>query len=708
MKKYLLNGIAALTIGLSITSCMKEFNVEEQREQQALNNAEQALGFRIPEDQAWTMTTKGSINLTIPGNSNETYTVYVYANDPTTDGTAYYLLKQTVKGGDNLVAELEIPDYKKSFVVGIADSDGLISFKYANVKDGVIDTWAEVARTRAIASTRSNQGADYPATSTGINANANEWADPDKEFGGWIVPTPLTDDQKLRVRMYFQANPNLGYQDPELRHFFVQQVYKGGSAQAGSSSENITAANGSVYNSNNMNLLTVGANHQHINNYNAGDCSVSNNVLDNGGNVNDGPYHSDKIMLMVNIDDTSCFGYHETGSSNHHDNKAALVSAATIDAWAAENGNPGEAVTDKWNRSFLGFDLAIAEGEQAYAKDDAGNVIYATYDQAAESPKYAWDGEKIVEIADPTKYYPIEYYDGYKTIMGCGWLTTNTNFYVAADKFTLPQTVSMNRAQASTISTIQNAPVLKDVMVGDTYYQSIINLPRIKQLVEKGYLPVKDKSLTEWVKVGKSDGYFTDWIVTLTEGKRQTKSEALIWSYAFEDSNLKSDYDMNDVVIKVQETADQQHLKVTLAAAGCQYDNVVYLGETAIEWQEGVTEVHEAFGVGKGVMVNTGRGVDANPVTITIDKPVNYYPATADWSIVPSGGDSKDQHIGIAETGKNPCGIRIPYDWAWPIERTNICNAYNDFATWAAEVNEATRKDVSDWYERPTSNLVRK
>ena len=36
--------------------------------------------------------------------------------------------------------------------------------------------------------TRANTGETYPATSKGINANANEWADPNKKFGGWVVP----------------------------------------------------------------------------------------------------------------------------------------------------------------------------------------------------------------------------------------------------------------------------------------------------------------------------------------------------------------------------------------------------------------------------------------------------------------------------------------------------------------------------------------
>ena len=438
------------------------------------------------------------------------------------------------------------------------------------------------ANTRAF--TRVNTGDNYPQTSAGINANANEWADPEKEFGGWLVPDPLTEGQKERVRKYFQANPNPGNKDPQWRHFFVQQVYKGGTAQAGNSSENITAANNSVYNSDNMNLLTVGQNHQHINNFNAGTCSTNNEVLDNGGNVNDGPYHSDQIMLMVNIDDTSCFGYHETGSSTHHDNKWALVSAAVIDEWAAKNGNPGEAVVDKWNRSFMGFDLAIKEGLQACETDADGNIVYATYNQAPESPQYAWDGEKVVQITTGewetvevgnqwstwTESRPV-YKDEFKSIMGCGWLVTNENFYVADDKVTLDQSYQVNGTPEN-LDGIKDAVILKEFTVNGTKYQSVINLPKIKQLVDNGYLPVKDKSLQDWVKVGKSDGYFTDWIVTLTEAKRidEQNQETPTYRVIAEDltASQGSDFDFNDVVFDVDPNADGQGATVTILAAG--------------------------------------------------------------------------------------------------------------------------------------------
>ena len=249
----------------------------------------------------------------------------------------------------------------------------------------------------------------YPATHTytnangsvvaGANMNHNEWADPNKNFGGWVVPDPLTEGQKLRVQKYFQANPNLSYQDPHYANFFVQQVYTGGTSAPETGNKEATAgADGQTHKGMTLNQLTVGTACSHINDFNAGTCSPSS-VLDNGKTVNNGTYHSDQITLMVNVDDTSCFGYHETSGSNtstnnQHNDKMALVSAAVIDAWAAANGNPGEPVVDKWNRSFMGFDYELLP---------ESDIIQDSYALLSQVPNlnnipYAWDGTTVMKI----------------------------------------------------------------------------------------------------------------------------------------------------------------------------------------------------------------------------------------------------------------------------------------------------------------------
>ena len=688
IQKYLRKGSFALAMAMVAAGCSHDLG-DYSEEQMAIDHAQSTLGFYIPADQDWVMSSLVNANLPVEGLSGESYTVKVYSNNPLTDSVAYILDMKTVPAGGNYVSEFRYPTYMTSFYVGLTDSNGQTTYKMAMLNNGQITELISVSAARAL--TRA-----VPETSSHVNANANEWADPNKQYGGWLVPDPLTEGQKLRVQLYFQSHPNLTYEDPHWENFFVQQVYKGATNPSNSYSnttEVVTAANGTTYKSGNMNLLTVGQSEVHINNFNDGNCSTSN-VLDNGKTVNNGTYHSDQIMLMVNIDDTSCFGYHMTGSSIQRNDKAALVSAEVIDAWAAQNGNPGEAVVDKWNRSFIGFDLALF------------NLSEVTTDtpmkyQNAQTGNYAKINGEIVQINKSDNIL----YNGAPVYL----ISANTNQYGGTKK------------------TISDGDFIKEYRYKDgngaEQVDKYLDVDYINKLLADGYLPVKDSNLRDWVKVTDgSDGYYSDWIVTLCEAQRITpetpenpgntsgssKEEMQIWSYAFEDSNLKSDYDMNDVVIKVQETTNGT-LKVMLVAAGCEYDNKVYLGDTLIRWDNDTEEVHDALGGTHGLTVNTGWHKGRDMATAEIAKPANYDPQTANWRIVPSGGDMEDKYIGVATTGSQPTGIVIPYDWEWPTERTNICDAYNRFSQWASSTTAdgGDLRKASDWYKSPSGSVMK-
>ena len=437
------------------------------------------------------------------------------------------------------------------------------------------------------AGTRANTGETVPATEPYHNMNHNEWADPDVEFGGYTVPDPLTDEQKAVVAAYFQSVPDLTYSDPGWRHFFIQQVYKGGKTTVRNTTEGITAANNTKYDSNNMNKLSVGQDNIHINNFNAGSCS-SSNVLDNGQHVG-GSEHSDEITLMVNIDDTSCFGYHETGSSTQHNDKAALVGWETIRDWANDHGLNGNCLDDKWNRSFLGFDLAIKEGAQAQSD------VAAKYNDGPDGNySYAKINGEIVSV------------DG-NTSMNIYYLDTNTNMYVAADK-----------------KNIGDGDFVTEYRVNGEYKGKYINVDYLMSLINDGWLPVKDKNLREWVKVGKSDGYFSDWIVTLTKAEKITPPTPPTRNYTIRvlgedltfanttsasgvdvtESDEGADFDFNDVVFDVAHvtggTADENGTWIRLMAAGGTLP--LYIGSEAE-----ANEVHNMFKVSKTTMVNTGH-----------------------------------------------------------------------------------------------------
>ena len=522
--------------------------------------------------------------------------------------------------------------------------------------------------------TRANEGETVPQTEAYHNMNHNEWADPDKEFGGYVVPDPLTDEQKAVVAAYFQSVPNLTYEDPHLRHFFVQQVYKGGKVDAGqvrNTTEGITAANGTKYDSGNMNLLSVGQNNIHINDFNAGSCSTSN-VLDNGQHVG-GSSHTDQITLMVNIDDTSCFGYHETGSSTQHNNKAALVSWQTIRDWANANDLNGDCLADDWNRSFLGFDLAIKEGAQAQSD------VAAKYNDGPESYFYAKIGGEIVTI------------DGNANILSDNqniyYLSTNTNMYVAAE-----------------YKTISDGQIQAEYRVNGQYIGKYIDVDYLMSLINDGWLPVKDKCFREWVKVGKSDGYYSDWIVTLTKAERQIPEDKPDYRIIAEDLTVAdsgNDFDFNDVVFDVYyDKNDDTKATVRLQAAG---------GTLPLEIRDaaGVAhEVHEVYGVKTTDMVNTGAGPNKNDKFYEFEVTINKNDRAGDDGIklfVNKGGNNPEQLNFIeltAETGHVAAKVKVDDTYVWCRERVDIETVYTNFPDYVKQpTNYAPTRGMSKWWE---------
>jgi hypothetical protein len=223
------------------------------------------------------------------------------------------------------------------------------------------------------------------------------------------------------------------------------------------------------------------------------------------------------------------------------------------------------------------------------------------------------------------------------------------------------------------------------------------------------------KNVTAETKTGQCSATWT------VPGEPSITEENQTWTYAFEDNKTKCDFDLNDVVIQVRESeADDTKLIVKLVAAGCQYDNYVWLGENQITW-DGKAEVHDAFGVAHGVMVNTGnnKGVDMPAVETTIDKPDNFDPQNADFKIRPfrinsnpnDEANAVDGYITIAKEGVEtglwgPLGLAIPAKWKWPKERNTINWVYLGFTDWGKSSNLTVRTELSNWYETPEPGLV--
>ena len=212
-----------------------------------------------------------------------------------------------------------------------------------------------------------------------------------------------------------------------------------------------------------------------------------------------------------------------------------------------------------------------------------------------------------------------------------------------------------------------------------------------------------------------------------------------VYTYAFEDQTVGSDYDMNDVVLKVSykvkstnaETGaveyDKTKLNVTLVAAGATYNIKVKIGETYLF---GGTEIHEKFGVSKGVMVNTGNGKaqTASPQSDEVPVPAGLADedGNIDFNELPVTIEvlSTNKTYVFPNTDLYPHAVMVPTDWAWPTERTNIREAYagtndankvtiegtdfpeNSFTVWGGTAAASRNATMNGWFNHPVTGKV--
>lgn len=170
------------------------------------------------------------------------------------------------------------------------------------------------------------------------------------------------------------------------------------------------------------------------------------------------------------------------------------------------------------------------------------------------------------------------------------------------------------------------------------------------------------------------------------------------------------DFDFNDVVFDVQLNypVTGKHT-ITLQAAGGTMP--LYIGNvsgTEIEFANGQQnkagdyfEVHKAFGVETGKMVNTAEWTATKePVTIVID---GTYNDENDIDIRVKKG--KDLPLLTAEKGKPASKIAVPVTYKWCKELKNIEDVYGD--NFKNYVQHPT--DYPDWYEpTPTTDVYDK
>ena len=225
---------------------------------------------------------------------------------------------------------------------------------------------------------------------------------------------------------------------------------------------------------------------------------------------------------------------------------------------------------------------------------------------------------------------------------------------------------------------------------GQTYYDdSYVLIPGdiIDPIVAGMYFVGFDYKMQKnenGVKKVDPDGYYSDWIVRVVPGLNAPNAGMRVMVEDIIDSDLASvntsDWDFNDAVfdVRFEGSGNDRCAVITLHAAG----GTKYL---TIGGTNGV-EVHKAFDVEQGTMVNTGNGATCPvaifriPVADNVDN-ANDIPVYVGAQVLE------------AKQGQATQKLCVPTDVKWMKERVQFINSYDQFKDY---VQKSTPKE---WYK---------
>lgn len=750
-----MKGLAALIIGCPMVSCTKDFKYEEQEQQASIDNAQQTLGFYIPANQDWVMTTTASATFNVKGLNGTNDTVYVFSNNPLADGYGEMLASAPLTSTTTSISAFRIPQHLKKVYVGLKESDGNMVFKYVDVENGQIAASYDFSATPAQARTRANAVidgdpftfentsnyykstiAEVPGNVRDINATSN---DDCMRSGELFAISDFRSDVNFwsgSVNIYIIGNVTI----PSSVYMTSANIYvlSGSTLTMNKRPNNVcrvfVAQNATL----NYNLTTLetngGSGHSAI--YNRGTVNLPDNFQANndaivynegtviGKDITSGPgsnnpsffYNFGTLTLSGDLQLNSCANFYNEGTVTVGD--ITQCTQGNSQVWWI---NKGHYTTRRfgimaWNGTFYNFCNLIVQ-EDASLHDGQFNLMPNGYMEAATAEinnflinMYGNTGLNIkgnnhwiapgddIYTYHGIKYQGIKAYgdNNYVRLGGTTSVDQHHNTLVTEGKVY----IGFNNLYAPNSDNPYDGP-----------YVDLREQHKRVQFSEMNPTYSTTDCGANWS--GDTGG---------TPPIDETPTDNQSWTYAFEDNKTRCDFDLNDVVIQVKENRrDASKLDVTLVAAGCEYDNYVYLGDQRITWANGA-EVHAALGADSRVMVNTGRGVSKSPVVVTIDKPSgNFDFQNADFKIRPFkvGADPDDlsqsvsnDYIGIVKEGnpsglpQAPLGIAIPAKWKWPVERTNVTNAYEGFTAWGTTDDLTLRAEEGGWYQHPSTGLV--
>ena len=709
-KKYLMNGLAALALVASVSSCVSDADVMSQADLDAAakENAELQLGFAIPEGQTWDMASQVTTDIVVNLGVDQSYTVGIYDGEPLHNRKAKFYALEKVSEGGTLNTSITLPKAMNyAFVVVFDKNLNAQAVQAVPVINGKI--------TANIGGTTGNRAMRAAFTDKWTNEHSCNW----ESKLSFELPAGAIDVTQPN----FDKSGSV-YYIPEGTTGEVSLGWLGlnGGAELYNYG-NVTGINDVNYNG----TITL---------YNAG-------TLTNFGPSSGGRH------TVINTGSLTVCGYANIGDL--YNGGELILERGHNPYWPNEGGS-----------ADIPNAMNIYSSEDVYMPD--GGDLKAVCDIHG---KLIVGDEKNVKIQNSTTKYICAIIATGKVENVDGPLQTS---YVKADLFTFDGNPIYLLPNGHVDVTTLQVPNSNCHVFGHTNSVALVEATNfefgnkndfthtfsdnIYFKVNGGYIKVDNcynmgqshyfKNVADYLadtthadefalaanRVDNANCYATGtpecgdtWTVgTPTEPEPETPEipetpkdlpgKPAIYTYAFEDNIAFGDYDMNDVVLKVSYpknddgTLNTNRLDCKLVAAGATYAIEISIGDKPLF--DG-REVHDVFEVGKSTMVNTGSVTNVTtkkPQTCQIDTPTGW---DGDWNNL----DVKIHVINTDETikfkeengKKAPYAIMIPADWAWPKEHTNIKNAYLGFEEWAKSLNRNI--ETEGWFNDPVkANVV--
>lgn len=757
-----MNGLAALAIVAGISSCVKDVDgvTPAQEAEQAKENAELQLGIVIPDGQTWDMASQVEASVTVNGDFGAKYTVSIYENNPfQNNNRATVLGKAEVTSGSTVNISFTCPDAATMVFAAIKDEKGYSYVKPANVKNGKVEVvfGENAAGSRAMrTASATNSHVDIP-TCTVTNAYVQSFLEGAKEPTDANVEDNY-DNTSYAINYTNGTNSvndidwNNSEQKAERDYFFTL-----------SWEEQIAYAL-----AHHPTWLTYNRDENYVTKFKiTGTWNKGITVLGSESPYSRTVYVSGKWTLpageqkvgggaVIVIVEGGEIVIPE-GATMNFVNQARLVNAGGTISGAGtinvtngveagkEGYNSGTISVGKFNQNFgTFFNYGTFANYATELNGGAGTSTFVNHGHMyiKGAPKgsnsanmqiknacwFEASGEvacKLIENGSGS------YFKAAALDLSCSEGGEGIGTYIAADE---------NSSMEITGAVKLNSTLIYGPNGDNSSYLEFDNINYInvgERYPVSGNLNIYVGGFTG--ENGDAERFENAWNLNMAAGSgAQMVAKAafntaptdpsdcspgftpnipeIIWedlkvyTYAFEDQTLNTDYDMNDVVLKVNyhvkntnaETGeveyDKTKLDVLLVALGATYEITAKIGNADLfkEGNEG-KELHQVLGVSKGIMVNTGEKAQngVTPKSCTVDAPDKW---NGEFESLPVS-------IHVSTTGKDyvfpnddeyPHAVMIPVDWAWPTERTNVITAYPNFKNWATST--ATPRADSDWY----------